>query len=233
MIDADTTAAGRLLLAMDDGSGGPLPWFAAPLLGARRVLDVCCGAGELADHLPAGRWLGVDPRRGPLRPRLRGTAAAIPLRDNAVDAIALMLTLPHLDDLDTVFAEIRRVLVPGGTLALLVPSASVRSVAELRGARLLAPVRRVPWTNRSALDHAGWLLHAADFAVLGDDRVSFALPLPGASAASELVADLPRSGLWPSRVPADVLAAVTERLIAAAGPGRVLPVPLRRLIARR
>jgi SAM-dependent methyltransferase len=229
VIDAPAGSTGRLLRAMSSGALGPLDWFAAPLRDARRVLDLCCGDGGLAGHLPQGRWLGIDPGRGPVR----GVATAIPLRDNAVDAVALTLVIPHLHGLDAVFAEIRRVLVPGGTLALLVPSASVRSPAELRGARLLAPVRRVPWTNRSALDHTGWLLHAADFAVLGDDRVSFALPLPDAAAAQQLVTDLARSGLWPRGVPAVVLDDVVERLSGAAGSGRVLRMPLRRLVARR
>jgi SAM-dependent methyltransferase len=214
---------------MDAGGLGPLEWFAAPLLHARRVLDLGCAGCGLAGRLPAGRWLGVDHERGPVR----GTPAAIPLRDNTVDAVALVLTLPHLRGLDQVFAEIRRVLVPGGTLALLVPSASVRSVGQLWGARLLAPVRHAPWTNRSALDHAGWLVQAADFAVLGDDRMSFPLPLPSAPAAHALVADLARSDLWPRGIPSASLADVSGRLAAAAGPGRVLPIPLRRLVARR
>jgi len=219
---------------MADGrGGGPMPWIAAPLVRAERVLDLCCGEAPLSAALPSGRWLGVDPDRGPDRPRLRGLPTAIPLRHNAVDGVAVLMALPRLHDLDAVFAEIRRVLVPGGTLALLVPSASVRSVAELRGARLLEPVRRIPWANRSALDHTAWLLQAADFAVLGDDRVSFALPLPDAAAAMALVPELARSGLWPSGIPSDVLGAVTDRLVARAGPGRVLPMPLRRLVARR
>lgn len=220
---------GHLLRAMDGGAVAPLPWLAAPLRPARRVLDLCCGGGELAGHLPEGRWLGVGRRQG----QVRGSSSAIPLRDNAVDGVALVLTLPHLHHLDAVFAEVRRVLEPGGTLALLVPSASVRSAAELRGARLLAPVRQVPWTNRSALDHAGWLLQAADFAVLGDDRMSFALPLPGGPEAHRLVAALARSDLWPRNVPDAVLADVAGRLAGAGGTGRVLRVPLRRLVARR
>ena len=89
------------------------------------------------------------------------------------------------------------------------------------------------WRNRSALDRAGWLLAAADFAVLGDDRVTFTLPLPDADAALDLVDALPRAGLWPPDLPPEVLRRVTAGLARRAGPGRVLPLPLRRLVARR
>lgn len=233
MIDAEPSAgevAERLLVrAVDPRGDTALAWAAGPLLDAGRVLDLCCGHGPLADVLAPGRWLGVDPVGGPRRPRLRGLPTAVPLRSGAVDGICLMLTLPRLSDLDIVFAELRRVLRPGGTLVALVPSAMARSLAELR----LAPVHRTGWLNRSALDHAGWLLAAADFAVLGDDRRVFGLPLPDAVAAHALVADLSRSGLWPASLPEPTHARVTQRLTTYAGPGRVLPLPLRRLVARR
>jgi len=115
----------------------------------------------------------------------------------------------------------------------LVPSMSLRSVAELRLGPLLRPVHRGRWPNRSALDHAGWLLAAADFAVLGDDRVPFAVPLPDAETVTRVVADLPAAGIWPPNLPQDVLDDVTAGLTRWAGPGRALPLPLRRLVARR
>ena len=89
------------------------------------------------------------------------------------------------------------------------------------------------WPNRSALDRAGWLLAAADFAVLGDDRVGYSLPLPDADAARDLVEALPRAGIWPPDLPDAVRARAFAGLTRVAGPGRVLPVPLRRLVARR
>ncbi|WP_219418422.1 class I SAM-dependent methyltransferase [Pseudonocardia nigra] len=227
--------AERLLRAATDARGnGPLGWAAEPLAGTDRVLDLVCGAGPLADELPAGRWIGVDPAPAAegRAPRLRATPAALPLRHNAVDGIAVLLALPALPDLDGVFAELRRVLRPGGTLVVVVPSAVPRSVAELRLAPLLAPVHR-EWPHRSALDRVGWLLAAADFAVLGDDRVPFALPLPDAAAANALVADLPRAGIWPPGLPSAVRDRVAAGLARRAGPDRVLPVPLRRLVARR
>ena len=232
--DDDSAAAVRLLRAATDETGtGPLPWTAAPLAGAERVLDVCCGRGPLADEFP-GRWIGVDPApRSGCRPVVAGTPAALPFRDNAVDGVVLLLALPRLARLDAVFAELRRVLRPTGTLVVVVPAAGPRSFAELRMAPLLGPVHRSGWTNRSALDQAGWLLAAADFAVLGDDRARFALPVPDAAAAHALVTDLPRAGWWPPNLPADVGERVREGLARRAGPGRMLPVPLRRLVARR
>jgi SAM-dependent methyltransferase len=222
--------AGRLLRTAADRYGtGPLAWTASPLANATRVLDVCCGSGPLAGEF-AGRWVGVDPAPQPgAAPVVAGVANALPLRDNAVDGAVLLLALPRLPDLDAVFAELRRVLRPSGTLVVVVPSASPRSLTELR----TAPVHRTGWTNRSALDQAGWLLAAADFAVLGDDRGAFTLPLPDVAAANALAADLPRAGLWPTGLPADVRERVAARLARHAGPGRVLPVPLRRLVARR
>ena len=226
----DGTVLGR---ATDRSGGHPLAWVAGPLLGVGRVLDVCCGSGPLADELPAGRWLGVDPDPGPGRPaRLRARPDALPVRTSGADGIALLLALPRLPDLDGLFAELRRVLRPGGTLVLLVPSAVGRSALELRLASTLAGVHK-HWPNRSGLDRAGWLLAAADFAVLGDDRVGFTLPLPDADAARDLVDQLPRAGLWPPDLPAEVRTRVLDGLTRRAGPGRVLPLPLRRLVARR
>jgi SAM-dependent methyltransferase len=231
---SDEDVAARLLrAAMTRDGTRPLPWTASPLASAGRVLDVCCGTGPLADELP-GRWVGVDPAARAGRHRLLAAdPTALPLHDNAVDGAVLLLTLPRLRDVNGVFAELRRVLRPGGTLVVVVPAASPRSLAELRWAPLLSAVHRCGWTNRSALDNAGWLLAAADFAVLGDDRGAFALPVPDAAAAHALVSDLPLAGWWPPQLAADVRERVGAGLSQRAGPGRVLPVPLRRLVARR
>lgn len=224
--------AAVLRAATDPRGGRPLPWTVAPLAEATRVLDVSCGSGPLADEL-AERWIGVDPLAVPGRRRLlRASPAALPLLDNAVDGIALLLVLPRLPDLDAVFAELRRVLRPGGTLVAVVPSAAPRTLAELRLAPTLLPVHR-EWTHRSGLDRAGWLLTAADFAVLTDDRAAFTVPLPDGPTARSLVTDLPRAGLWPPDLPADVRDKVVDALVRRAGPGRRLPVPMRRLVARR
>jgi SAM-dependent methyltransferase len=230
--DATGVTAARLLHAATGSRGsGPVPWLLAPLEGASRVLELHCGHGALAEVV-GPRWVGVDPAaRGP-RPVVRGLPTAIPLRDDTVDAVLIVLALPRLPALEPVFAELRRVLVPRGSLVAVVPSVSVRSVAELRWARSLAPVRRGAWPHRSALDHLGWLLHAADFAVPGDDRVAFSLPLEDAADACRLVDELPAAGIWPELPRADH-ATVTAALVRRAGPGATLPIPLRRVVGRR
>lgn len=227
-------AAQRLLRAAESADGrDPVAWAAAPLRGQDRVLDLVCGAGALAAELD-GRWIGMDTAPPAVAgPVLRADPAAIPLRTDAVDAIAVLLAFPRLPDVDAVFAEIRRVMRPAGTLVALVPSAQLRSVAELRLARVLAPVRRGAWPNRSALDNLHWILASADFAVLSDDRVPFYLPLPDAAAAHDLVEALPVAGLWPPGLDGETRRRLASELSLRSGPDRYLPLPLRRFVARR
>lgn len=179
-------------------------------------------AGEPVRHL--------DPV---LVPRLvDGRLHADPVGRGAVDAVVLLLALHRVTDVDGAFAELRYVLRPGGTLVVVVPSLSVRSLEELRWRGALRPVHRGPWRHRAALDDAGWLLTAADFAVLADDRLPLALPLPDAAAARRAVDTLPVAGLWPDLTP-DVRDGLAAELARRAGPGTRLPVPLRRFVARR
>ncbi|MGD9529641.1 methyltransferase domain-containing protein [Pseudonocardia sp.] len=230
-----THAVRRVLERIVDPHGTtPLPWAVGPLAGARTVLEI--GPGVLDAELgERRRWLDPEGRvveRGGPAPLPRTLATPWPLATNAVDGICLLLALSRLVAIDRVFAEIRRVLRPAGTLVVLTPSVTLRTVPELRLARLLRPVRRGAWPNRSGLDNAGWLLAAADFAVMADDRMPFALPLPDPAAALEAVETLPAAGLWPP-LPADVAENLAVELAERCGPDRVLPVPVRRLVARR
>jgi SAM-dependent methyltransferase len=120
----------RAILAYLDRHVGPN--------NSRRVLDVGCGAGNMAHHLRHyGQVMGLDNNPRPLAvARERGLEAHEGLADNLPfpDAdfglVALLDTVEHVADDELVFAECRRVLssadpysgTPGGKLLVTVPA---------------------------------------------------------------------------------------------------------------
>lgn len=94
-----------------------------------RVVDLAAGTGKLTRALvPLGAQLiAVEPVAGmreqlqrtvPGVTTLEGTAEAIPLPDHAVDAV-LVAQAFHWFDTEAAAAEIARVLIPGGGLAII------------------------------------------------------------------------------------------------------------------
>jgi SAM-dependent methyltransferase len=107
-----------------------LPLVEARLAGARRVLDVGTGEGQVARLLAAGgsRVVGVDPtvaqitearRRAGGPAYARAAAAALPFADGSFDGVLACLVFEHIDDLEGAVAEVARVLRPGGRFLLL------------------------------------------------------------------------------------------------------------------
>ncbi|MEV4466676.1 class I SAM-dependent methyltransferase [Micromonospora echinofusca] len=90
--------------------------------GPGRCLDLCCGTGLQAAELRRLGWdpVGVDLSAGQLRharPRLpvaRADAAALPVADASVPAVACVLAHTDVPDYAAVIAEAARVLAPGG-----------------------------------------------------------------------------------------------------------------------
>ncbi len=90
------------------------------------VLDVGCGEGELARHLPDGSWVGVDSSvqmllRAP-EPQHLAEATALPCADASFASVALLYMLYHLPDPERALAEAHRVLRPEGLIAVAAPS---------------------------------------------------------------------------------------------------------------
>ena len=110
-----------------------------------RVLDACCGTGDLAvAALGAGaRVTGLDfsermleraRRKAPEGEWVQGDALALPFEDGSFDAATVGFGVRNLDDLERGLAELRRVLRPGGRVAIL-------EITRPRG--LLAPFYRL------------------------------------------------------------------------------------------
>jgi SAM-dependent methyltransferase len=107
-----------------------LPMAADALAGARAVLDVGTGEGQvarLARVEGAELVVGVDPtaaqvveaaRRGGGPLYARAGAAALPFAASTFDAVVACLVFEHIEALDEAIAEVARVLVPGGRFAL-------------------------------------------------------------------------------------------------------------------
>jgi demethylmenaquinone methyltransferase/2-methoxy-6-polyprenyl-1,4-benzoquinol methylase len=95
-----------------------------------RVLDVCCGTGDLAvaAQEAGGKVTGLDFSERMLeRARgksgeidwVAGDALAMPFADGSYDAATVGFGVRNFEDLPRGLAELRRVLVPGGRLAIL------------------------------------------------------------------------------------------------------------------
>jgi SAM-dependent methyltransferase len=109
-----------------------LDWLNLP--AGQRWLDVGCGTGAVSaavlDCCAPAAVLGLDPTEGFLTAAqqnlggqaslCRGSAAAIPLRAGAVDAVVSGLALNFVPDQPAAAAEMRRVLRRGGSAGLYV-----------------------------------------------------------------------------------------------------------------
>jgi len=119
------------------------------LAAGARVVDVGCGLGTTVAHLRGERALdavGVDrdadllrraAARHPGVPLVCASGARLPLPDGSAAAVLLECTLSLAVDPAPLLAECRRVLAPGGKLA--VTDLYARDESGLAGARALSP----------------------------------------------------------------------------------------------
>jgi malonyl-CoA O-methyltransferase len=145
-------------------------------LAPTRILDLGAGTGNgtaaLRKRFRGAQVVALDQATGMLREagkrrgwwqpfqRVAGDANALPLREACVDLLFSNLCLQWCPDLPRVFAELRRVLRPGG--ALLFTTFGPMTLHELRAA--WAAADGAPHVNRFAdLPEIGDALLAAGF----------------------------------------------------------------------
>jgi demethylmenaquinone methyltransferase / 2-methoxy-6-polyprenyl-1,4-benzoquinol methylase len=114
-----------------------------------RVLDACCGTGDLAIAARgrAASVVGLDfsermleraRRKEPAIDWVRGDVLALPFDDASFDAVTVGFGVRNVGELDAGLRELRRVLRPGGRIGIL-------EITTPRG--VLAPFYRV-WFDR-------------------------------------------------------------------------------------
>jgi len=119
----------RVLTAGLDGRWRRLA-AAAVVRPGDRVLDACCGTGDLAlaDLEAGGEVTALDFSERMLeraRPKsdavrwVRGDAMALPFEDASFDAATIGFGIRNVSDLEAGLAELARVLSPGGRLGCL------------------------------------------------------------------------------------------------------------------
>jgi len=153
-------------LVPDDAGPPPahLRDFVRSLGHAGRALDLGCGDGRLSAELRADELTAADVSRVALE-RARGRLpnarlvelepdAPVPSSDGEFDLVLCAETIEHVRDVQLLLSEVRRVLRPGGTLAVTTPATR----ALMRPPHPLSPHLRF-FTRRSlarVLDELGF-----------------------------------------------------------------------------
>lgn len=101
-----------------------------------RVLDLACGTGDLcrelgrAGHRPVGFDFAFEMLRAARTsaPLVQADALQLPVRDGSADGVTCGFALRNVVSLDAFFAELARVVRPGGAIALLDASEPERGI---------------------------------------------------------------------------------------------------------
>ena len=156
-----------------------------------RVLDCGCGMGFWLFAMRRLRRLelvGVDADPGRLEwaerehvdaTLVQGDAQKLPFDDDSFDGVLMTEVLEHLPDDRSALFEAKRVLRPGGVLAISVPNARYPfwwdPISAVRDRLGLAPIRSGPvvgiWTNHERLYTAAELASRVSEAGLEIERV--------------------------------------------------------------
>jgi demethylmenaquinone methyltransferase/2-methoxy-6-polyprenyl-1,4-benzoquinol methylase len=133
-----------------------------------RVLDLCCGTGDLLaalERAAPARYLGVDfclpmlvrTRAKSPAPLIEADGLRLPLRDASLDLITIAFGFRNFVNYRAALSELLRVLAPGGRLAILEftrpPYAPVRAWMSFWNRYVMDPLGRLLSGQRDAYQY--------------------------------------------------------------------------------
>jgi SAM-dependent methyltransferase len=217
---------------LPDGTD-PYAWLLEGVPDAGRILDLACGSAPLRAAL-GDRWVGIDRSAAELARAasldssaiLRGDATALPFADGSFAAVVCSMALMLIRPIEAATAELIRVLRPGGTLHVLLPTtAPLHWKDRARFARLYATIRAMAQLPPTAMRRRpGATLARFGFEVVDDRRARFAYPIRNGADADRLVDALYLPGVAPDRIEAG-------KHRARGWVGSEIGLPLHRIIA--
>jgi SAM-dependent methyltransferase len=178
------------------------------------LCDMPSGGGYLAAHLPpAIRYVGVDPSDDFIAAcpagveRIKAEIRCVPLADGSVDTIVSLAALHHEADLSAVFAEMRRLLRPGGRLVIADAAVDTPPARFLNG--FVNANNPMGHDGRFLDERTAGLIEAAGFAVATDRLVD----MPWAFADLTEAGEFCRHLFWMPALDADAVAEAMDREI--------------------
>ena len=231
----------RLLTrAVHPDVGTPYEWLRSALpRHPERVIDLACGSAPLYDLLPqTSHYVGLDVSEAELRlaadrergPLLRADAGSLPIDRGSADAVVCSMAIMLLRPVETVLAEVARVLRPGGLFVTIRPVTWPVRIADVRvTVPLVLGLRHMPEVPQRFSRRSLRLRHtAAGLTTIDDRALRFTYPLRDHRDAAQVV-----EALYLPHVTESRRVAAVQRLARAAGPDREVPISIRRTVAMR
>ncbi len=120
----------------------------------QKILDVGCGEGGLAKHLPHATYIGLDPNFTAANPQfdVRNETAAEHSASHALeyDAVCAFHVIEHVSDPFGFARDVTNCIKPGGRLFIAVP-AWPSPITDIPNFVFNAPPHHLSWWNESAL----------------------------------------------------------------------------------